>query len=393
MALTLFLLSVAFCAYTYFVFPLLLHWRAGRGATQVDAASRVDDSSLQGSSWPSVTILIAVHNERHHLERKLQSLAKLDYPHEQLEIIIVSDGSSDGSEAYLQQMSTSVDAEIAGLMSRVVVEHYDTPAGKPTALNIACGRARHDVLVYMDARQTVSENAIKALVTRLQQPGVGVVSGELVLSDDGHTEAANVGLYWRYEKWIRLNESTLFSTTGATGALYAIRRQDATLLPADTLLDDFITPVEILRQGKRTVFEPSARVFDASEKDADKEYRRKVRTLAGNFQAFSRQPWLFNPRKNPVWWQFLSHKVARLLVPYAMAIAFCASLFGSGWFLNSMLLLQLVFYAVGIVGTYSAAFGQQRIVSFIKVFLQLNLAAVVGAIRYFTGTAAIRWKS
>ena len=242
------------------------------------------------------------------------------------------------------------------------------------------------------SRRAISANAIKALVERLSQKDIGVVSGELVLKSDNELESANVGLYWRYEKWIRQNESKLFSTTGATGALYAMYREHFHPHQSDVLLDDFDAPISVLRKGLRTVLESDAEVYDTAETSASGEFQRKARTLAGNFQSFSRNKWLFSPSANPVFLQFMSHKVFRLLVPYAMLIAFAASALGAGLFLKSMFFLQLAFYAMGLANMLGVPALNNKLFNFIKVFLQLNAAAVAGAIRYLTGNSNVRWK-
>lgn len=371
----LFWAAVLFCVYTYGIFPLWLHVRA--------RAVAVSDSEIHGD-YPDVSIVIAAHNEEANLDTKLKSLDALDYPADKLQVIFVSDGSTDSTVERLQHA--------ASLRPNLHVEHYAPAAGKPTALNRGVAVATGDVLVFMDARQAVSANAIKALVERLMHADVGAVSGELSLADKDGMESANVGLYWRYEKWIRLNESKLYSTTGATGALYAIRKSDYVAHHPNVLLDDFDTPVSILAKGKRTVCEPSAKVFDKAEASASGEFRRKSRTLAGNFQSFFRHRWLFNPAKNPVFLQFLSHKVFRLFVPYAMLAALIASIFGSGLFLKIMLVIQVLFYGAGIANMAGVKALDNKLFNFIKVFLQLNAAAVVGAFRFATGTANVRWK-
>jgi len=370
-----FFLAVFFCVYTYALFPLWLHLRAR-------TKSETPREPLK--QYPSVSVIIAAHNEEANIPSKLASLQALDYPADKLEIVIVSDGSTDQSMVLLEAAQSQ--------MSGLVVDHYEPAAGKPTALNKGVALATGEVLVFMDARQRVSANAIKALAERLLQPGIGAVSGELTLADDDGVESANVGLYWRYEKWIRLNESKLFSTTGATGALYAIRRNDFVPHQPDVLLDDFDTPVAILRTGKRTVFEPDAQIFDLVESSASGEFRRKTRTLAGNFQSFVRNRWLFSPRSNPVFLQFLSHKVFRLLVPYAMLMAFVSAMLGTGVFLKSMFVLQLLFYAAGLANMAGLKALDNKLFNFIKVFLQLNAAAVAGAFRYLSGNANVRWK-
>lgn len=371
----LFFASLAFCIYTYAVFPIWLHLRA---------RSVVDSPRQPLADYPSVSVIIAAHNEQSNIETKLSSLKQLDYPADKLQIIFVSDGSTDDTVAKLTHAQKT--------MSNLEVEHYSQAAGKPTALNKGVECATGDVLVFMDARQSVSANSIKALTERLMQSDIGAVSGELSLAGDDGMESANVGLYWRYEKWVRLNESKLFSTTGATGALYAIRKSSYVPHEPDVLLDDFDTPVSLLAKGLRTVFEPDAKVYDVAESSGRGEFRRKTRTLAGNFQSYHRHRWLFDSRQNPVFLQFLSHKVFRLLVPYAMLLAFVASILGSGLFLKVMFVLQLLFYGAGLANMAGVKGLDNKLFNFIKVFLQLNAAAVAGAFRFATGGASVRWK-
>ena len=205
----LFFIAAFFCVYTYAIFPLWLHFRAR--SVSLPARQNVSD-------YPSVSVIIAAHNEQANVASKLASLQALDYPEDKIELVFVSDGSNDDTLNLLNAAKANI--------GHLRVEHYMPAAGKPTALNKGVEIATGEVLVFMDARQRVSTNAITALVERLMQPQIGVVSGELALADDNGVESVNVGLYWQYEKWIRLNESKLFSTTGATGALYAIRRDD-----------------------------------------------------------------------------------------------------------------------------------------------------------------------
>lgn len=372
--LILFLLSVFFCIYTYALFPVWLAFRANKRPVAPLM------TNVQKSSWPNVSIIIAAHNEEGFLRAKLASVAKLDYPADRLQVVVISDGSSDATVEILQE-------------TQVTTEHYTPARGKPTAINRGLALATGEFVVFMDARQQISSNALKSLIGHFDDPAIGVVSGELVLLESDNTEAENVGLYWRYEKWIRQNESRLFSTTGATGALYACRKTDVPNLSADALLDDVEIPIHSLAQGKRTILEPSAIAYEVKQSNAREEFKRKVRTLAGNFQILDRHRWLLSPASNPVCWQFVSHKVFRLLAPLAMLIAFISSALGSGIFLQLMFALQIIFYLLGIVGMLVPSLSSSRIINLIKVFLQLKSAVVVGAYRYYTGTYNVRWKS
>ena len=386
--LVVFCLAVFFCVYTYVIFPVLLHWvarsRASRPGSDPWGASAVAGSVSMGDEsfeLPFISFVLAVHNEADNLPAKIATIKAQNYPAEKMQIVIVSDGSDDGTFNLLENRDD------------VTWMHYEPAAGKPTALNRGVELATGEVIIFTDARQQLSPNAARVLVERLNKPGIAAVSGELVFGNSATADAANVSLYWMYEKWIRSNESLLFSTTGATGALYAIRKSDAVTLPADTLLDDFVIPIELLKDGRRTVLESRAMAYDTAEEDASQEFIRKVRTLAGNYQAFSRHKWLFSPASNKVWWQFLSHKVARLLVPYAMLIAFIASILSTSPILMLMAWLQAAFYIAGLLGLLSPSLSGGKVVNIIKVFLQLNAAAVVAAYNYFFGRASVRWKA
>lgn len=387
MATLLFHFAVVFCLYTYIGFPLILHMLARRrtkalASLATGSAVTSLESGNSRQSLPAITLVIAVYNEEASLHRKIASLDSLTYPPHLMQCIFVSDGSTDDSVTILSQACAS-RADWQVLVS-------ERAAGKPTALNRGVSAATGDILIFMDARQTVSSSALEVMTKRLSDKDVGVVSGELVLGNAEGGDAREVGLYWRYEKWIRANESALYSTTGATGALYAIRREDYVPLPADTILDDFELPVVLLKRGLRTVCESAARVHDEAESDSRREFLRKVRTLSGNYQSFVRHRWLFSPRENPVWWQFISHKVFRLLVPYAMMLAFVSSITAGSLYLQVMALLQIVFYLIGL----AAMFGwSNRLANIVKVFLQLNAAAVVGAWRALSGRTRVRWKN
>jgi biofilm PGA synthesis N-glycosyltransferase PgaC len=371
----IFIISITFIIYTYALFPVFLHIRA-KGKPPL--------RSVEPETWPTVSIVIAAHNEEPNLETKLKTLEDLDYPRELLEWIFVSDGSTDGTHALLENAFKDY--------SNRHVLNLEKSLGKCGALNAGVAKATGNIIFFMDARQAVSSNAVKKLIPFLSDPSVGAVSGELVLSEDSSVEAGNFGLYWRYEKWIRDNESRLFSTTGATGALYAIRRADFTPNKLGTILDDFCTPASLLKLGKRTLFVPGAYAFDQAADDLKQEFRRKVRNSAGRWQSYQINAWLFNPLRNPVWWQFLSHNVFRLLVPYAIIAAFVSALLGNGPVMDTMLYSQLIFYATAAASYMKLPGTGNKIFNMLVVFLQLNLAAFVATGRFFLTQREISWR-
>jgi len=329
-----FWLLVVFVGYVYVGYPLGLHlWRrlwprplAIRGAA---------------AETPGVSIVIAVRNEASRLAARLDNLLDLDYPPDARQIIVVSDGSTDDSLEVAAQYGATT-------------ESVALPAGgKARALNAGVARARHALLVFADARQAFAPDALRALVAPFSDPHVGAVSGELVLDGEARdrrtqvsdrrssvgrpfpadaerrssinrriavrsTIVEGVGLYWRYEKQIRRDEGAIGSTMGATGAVYAMRRSLWRPLPPDTILDDVLAPMRCVLAGFRVVFTDRARAFDRTARDAQTESLRKRRTLAGNYQLLWLEPSLLMPWRNPAWIQFVSHKVARLAVPFAL---------------------------------------------------------------------------
>jgi cellulose synthase/poly-beta-1,6-N-acetylglucosamine synthase-like glycosyltransferase len=328
-----FWLLVAFVAYVYIGYPLCLHvWR------RLWPRPIVARPSSDGT--PGVSIVIAARNEGHRLAGRLDNLLELDYPASRRQIVVVSDGSTDNSLEVLAHYEPEV-------------EHIVLPAGgKARALNAGVERARFALLVFADTRQAFAPDALRALVAPFADPAVGAVSGELVLDGEaldrrtrsadrrcrslqpvagaerrasgnrrlsgGSTVAEGVGLYWRYEKQIRRDESAIGSTMGATGAMYAMRLSLWRPLPDETILDDVIAPMRCVLAGSRVVFADRARAYDRAARDARAESRRKRRTLAGNYQLLWLEPSLLLPWRNGAWIQFISHKVARLAVPYTL---------------------------------------------------------------------------
>ena len=348
----LFWASLGVVLYVYAGYPVVLEvWRRfARRATIVEAGAT-----------PPVSVVIAARNEAERLPGRVENLLGLDYPPRSLEIVVVSDGSTDGTrQAVAPWTQPSVGRE-----PRVRLIEIDA-AGKAAALNAGVEAATHDILVFADARQRFASDAVRRLVGRLADPAVGAVSGELVLDcEEGasaSTIADGVGAYWRYEKWLRARESEIDSTLGATGAIYALRRACWQPLPPGTILDDVLAPLRAVLAGWRVVFEERARAFDSAAPDAAAESRRKTRTLAGNYQLLALEPRLLLPGVNRVWLQFVSHKLGRLLVPWALVGLFVASLAlaASSAVYLSAAVAQGLFYGLALYGGHLERQARQR---------------------------------
>jgi cellulose synthase/poly-beta-1,6-N-acetylglucosamine synthase-like glycosyltransferase len=264
------------------------------------------------------------------------------------------------------------------------VRAIEVPAGgKPLALNTGVNAASGDILVFADARQRFSPTALLELVANFADPLVGGVTGELILDCEGPSAAADssvgegVGLYWKYEKWLRRNESAVWSTLGATGAIYALRRTLWQPLPAETLLDDVLAPMRAVLSGYRIVFEEHALAFDRASANARAESRRKTRTLAGNYQILGQEWRLLLPIVNPVWLQYVSHKVGRLFVPWALLLAFVSNVFiaTDRWYYAAALTVQVGFYGLAIVGGLAEMRGSRRRAEFESMSMPLGKGA------------------
>lgn len=360
----LFWISAAIVVYVYAGYPCLLAaWAAA-------ADRRRHDLRFPLGQWPSLSIVVAVRNEARRLRGRIANLLEQDYPGRR-EIIVVSDGSTDAPGAALAPFGDAV---------RLI----EVPAGgKPLALNAGVTAARGDILVFADARQRFAPGALIKLARNFANPRVGGATGQLVLdwergAGPDSEVGEGVGVYWKYEKWLRRNESRVWSTLGATGAIYALRRSLWQPLPAAALLDDVLAPMRGVLGGKRIVFEEHAIAYDGTSRDAAAEARRKRRTLAGNYQILAQEPRLLLPVVNPVWLQYVSHKVGRLFVPWALIVLFFSSLAlaHEGWFYKAIVTMQCEFYGVALAGTLSRA--HARVPRLARTFVLLNYSAVAG---------------
>jgi cellulose synthase/poly-beta-1,6-N-acetylglucosamine synthase-like glycosyltransferase len=259
---------------------------------------------------PTVTVVIAAYKSAKQIRAKLTNLQMLDYPRENIDVIIVCDGGGDATAAACRRFGDP----------RVNVLEFDERRGKAACLNDAIASATGEVLLFTDVRQAISPSALRELVANLADPDVGAVSGELQLENLHSGFAQGVDAYWRYEKLIRHAEGRSGSTIGVTGALYAMRRELFEPLPPGTVLDDVLIPMRVAAAGRRVVFEPRALVWDRPSQHAADEQRRKVRTLAGNYQLIYLAPWLLLPWTNPLWFRFVSHKLLRLLAPWLIVL-------------------------------------------------------------------------
>ena len=252
------------------------------------------------------SLILASRATREQVADRIRNLLGTSYPADQIEIIVGLD---------LEAAATA--DEIRALDPRIKVAHARAPGGKAAALNAAVEIATGEVLVFSDTHQAFEPQTIPVLVNRVLVPGVGAVSGSLTLGNELINDSF-LTLYWRSERWLREQEAIVHSTVGVSGSVYAMRRELWRELPAGLILDDLYIPMAVALRGMRVDFAPDARAQDSRDTTPEYEFHRKVRTLTGNFQLCALQPDVLNPWANPIWTQFVIHKLLRLLTPYLL---------------------------------------------------------------------------
>lgn len=363
-----FWLSAALIAYAYIGYAGWLWLRSRKNPRPV----------RRSQQQPAVSIVMIVRNEEAWIDKKLRNLFEVDYPPSRFQIIVVSDGSTDRTNAIMR--------EHAYRQRMLVVENH-LPRGKASGLNDALPLAEAEIVVFTDARQRIEPGAIRLLMENFGDPEVGCVSGALMLGDPDAGEIdKGLSLYWRTEKKIRELESKSGSTVGATGALYAVRRELLSEIPEGTILDDVFIPMQVVRRGKRAIFDSRARAWDIAHAGRDREFARKVRTLSGNFQLVQLAPWILSG-SNPLLARFISHKLMRLIVPFALTAMFVASLCLKTPIYRAALILQLAFYSLGAVALVRLPKPKvlARAADAAGTFMLLNSAAVIAFLNFVSG--------
>jgi biofilm PGA synthesis N-glycosyltransferase PgaC len=351
----LFLLSGAFVAYVLFGYPVLAALLARRRPRPI----------RRGPIRPTVSILLPVRNGEAWIGAKLESILALDYPRDLVEVLVISNGSSDATEAVVEGCGPQ------GVRLIRLAE-----AGKAEAINAGMRQAHGEILFFTDVRQQLDPSSLSRLVECFADPSVGVASGELFIREGATQAEADTGLYWRYEKWIRRKLSALDSVLGATGCVYAMRRDLAQPLPPGTLLDDVHLPMAAFFRGYRLVLDEEAKAWDipASLKT---EFRRKVRTQAGVYQLIRAYPALLGPR-NRMWIHFVSYKLGRLLLPFTLVLAAVSSFWLADPWRSPAVAAQACFYLVAVSDlVVPEGWGIKRLTSPARTFVVLMAAALL----------------
>jgi cellulose synthase/poly-beta-1,6-N-acetylglucosamine synthase-like glycosyltransferase len=364
--------SVALLAYIYVGYPLVLRVWAGLVHRRV----------VSQAYEPRVCLLIAANDEVAVISRKIENSLSLDYPAECLDIVVASDGSTDGTNEI-----------VAAWAPRVQLLAFADRRGKIAAINEAMSVVTADIVVLSDANTFLRADAVRKLVQNFADPAIGAVSGDVVLTGDRASLAGSEDLYYRYERHLQRLESEIGSLVGVDGALYAIRRELFVPPPADTILDDMAIPMAILRAGRRVVFEIEALADEAGSGSAREEFWRKVRVVAGAVQFLLRPDSGVPSSQRQAIFTLTSHKALRWMSPAFGALAFAASamLAPESSFFLWVLLAEAAVLILGAAGCVPAM-RKVSIVALSHYFCLVQAAAAVGFLRGLAGRQPVAWR-
>jgi len=367
---------VVYFVYVYAGFPLLIVLRA-RLRPRPYGRERIE---------PKVSVVIAAYNEADVIEDKIESVLGLDYPPERLEVVIASDGSDDGTDEIVSRSGNGRVRLVR--LGRV---------GKAAALNAAVEAAEGDVLVFTDANSILAEQAVRELVEPLADPAIGGVAGNQVYFKPTSGDSSVVGeqQYWNFDRMLKQAQSAAGSVTGATGALYSIRRPLFRPVRAD-VNDDLLTSLRVIEQGYRLVFAPKAVAYEHVVETASQTFSRRVRVMARGLRCIVVMRDLLDPRRYGFFSiQLLSHKLLlrTAVIPLALLVAWNAVLWNHGWFYRAALIAQVCFYALGLFGIVLAdrRFAKWKPFAIPAYFVLINAAAAKAIWQLLRGEKHERW--
>ncbi len=338
---------------------------------------------------PSVTLLIAAYNEEDLILDKVQDSLALNYPKEKLQIIFVTDGSTDKTPQLLQNQA------------EITVLHTNDRNGKMAAIKRAMPYVNGDILVFSDANTFLNVDAINELVKHYQNPKVGAVAGEKRILVDEHADAsaAGEGFYWKYESFLKKLDYQLYSNVGAAGELFSVRKSLYPFVESDTIIDDHMIAMRIAESGYIIAYEPNAFALETASANSKEELKRKIRIAAGGMQSILRLRKAANPFNNPtLTFQYISHRVLRWTVtPFLLVIIFILNVFiclNSPQLVYSILLFaQIVFYICAIIGWYFEHKNMKVKAFFVPYyFCLMNYAVAAGIFRYFKKNQSAAWE-
>lgn len=382
--ISLFLIFYSYVGYGILVWILVKLKSAFKGrqsATSMQPAS--------GDQYPAVALVVAAYNEEDFILEKIRNTLALDYPKDKLELIFITDGSNDNTPA------------IVARFPQILLLHQPDRQGKVAAMNRAIRQVQSPLVIFCDANTLLNTACVREIVKHYEDPKVGGVAGEKKIMQQGKdaAAAAGEGLYWKYESFLKRLDSDLHTTVGAAGELFSVRKALFEQAPEGTIIEDFVQSLKLVINGYVVRYEPNAYAAEAPSASIKDEMKRKVRICAGAFQAMVLLKELFNVFKYPVAsFQFISHRILRWTVcPVALILLLLTNMLivimGGGLFYQAVLVLQAIFYTMGITGwIYASRNIRLKAVYIPFYFLFMNLSVFIGFSRFLRNKQTVLWE-
>jgi len=338
---------------------------------------------------PTVTVMVAAYNEEDIIEEKIANTLLLDYPKDKIQLIFITDGSSDRTE------------EIISGFNEVTLLHEDVRSGKMAAIKRAIPYITGEITVFTDANTFLNPEAINELVKHYQNPKVGAVAGEkrILVEATADASSAGEGFYWKYESKLKKWDYALYSNVGAAGELFSIRTALYQPVESDTIIDDHMIAMRIAEKGSIIAYEPNAYAMETASADVKEELKRKIRIAAGGIQSILRLKKAANPFHNPVFtFQYISHRVLRwTITPFLLFLVFILNgiiaVQTGSVFYTVLFVLQVCFYVLSLTGLYFESRNIRVKALFIPYyFCVMNYAVLAGIIRYYKKNQSAAWE-
>ncbi|SDC07524.1 Glycosyltransferase, catalytic subunit of cellulose synthase and poly-beta-1,6-N-acetylglucosamine synthase [Candidatus Frackibacter sp. WG12] len=375
--MVLFLVSLIFIFYTYMGYPLILIIYS-KIFNQVTQKKDVIDY------FPKVSLVIAAYNEEKVIEEKINNCLELEYPNDKLEILIGSDGSTDRTNEIIKKYAGDL------------IQFYNITdrGGKTNVLNTLVPKAKGEIIVFSDANTLYEVNALKEIVQPFVSSEVGGVCGNLkFINPNNNVGGKGEGVYWKYEKLLKRIESKIHSVIGANGGIYAIRKKLFRFIPTNTIIDDFVISMTVIKQGYRLLYEDKAIAYEDTSLSLSDEFKRKIRIGAGDYQSIKILKSLLWFEDLKVSFAFWSHRIFRWLIPFCLIILFISNIFLLDMnFFQVMFIIQIVGYLLALLGYYLDKNGLRLGKLYIPYyFVSMNLALFLGFIRFLTNKQSVTW--
>lgn len=378
----LFWFSIGIIFYSYIGYGILLYLMV-----KIKRVIKREKNLKYIKHQPTVSFIVPCYNEASILTGKIENIFALNYPKDKLQIIFITDGSTDGSE------------KITGAYANIITLHQNKRQGKSAAENRSVKSASGDIIVFSDANTFLPSEALNHLVCHYSNPNVGAVSGEKKIQQETNENAsgAGEGIYWKYESLLKKLDAELLTVVGAAGELISFRKHLFEELEEDTILDDFILSLRIAEKGYQVMYEPNATAIETASSNTKEELKRKIRICAGGWQAMIRLSSLLNFFKHPLLtFQYVSHRVLRWsLAPLALLVLIPLNIIlaKENSFYQIILGLQLLFYCAGIAGWVFENKSIRIKALFVPYyFLMMNYAVFVGFKRFIKGKQSSAWE-